>query len=114
MKNKKDSARTSLAGHFFPKGKKGVELSMNVVIILVILLIVAVSVIAVFGKLFGKEAGQIERQIDSLGDEDKDGVANFFDKCPCSPGEREFDGCLTQQDLDDTKGKPRDESCFKK
>ena len=93
------------------KNKKAVELSMNVIIIVVILLIVAFSVIAVFGKLFGKEARQIEGQIDALGDSDNDGISNFFDKCPCDIGESEFDGCADQNALDDTKGKPKPKSC---
>ena len=73
--------------------KRGIELSMNAIIIIAILLIVMVVVIAMFSKLLGKEAGQIEDQISSVGDEDNDNVVNMFDKCPCQAGDSDNDGC---------------------
>jgi hypothetical protein len=75
------------------KSKKGVELSLNVVIIAVILLVVAVVVIAVFMRLFGEESERIEGQIKALDDSDNDGIINMFDKCPCTAGIKENDGC---------------------
>ncbi len=69
------------------KNKKGVELSMNVVIITVILLVVLVVVIAMFYNLFRKETGQIEEKIGGLDDCDCDGTINMFDKCPCDASE---------------------------
>jgi len=63
--------------------KKGVELSLNTVIIALILLITIVVVIALFMKLFTKEGTAIGEKIDSLEDTDSDGVVNMFDKCPC-------------------------------
>lgn len=65
------------------KSKKGVELSLNTVIIALILLITIVVVIALFMKLFTKEGGVISGHIDSAADPDGDGVINMFDKCPC-------------------------------
>ena len=87
------------------KSKKGVELSLNVVIIALILLVVLVVVIAVFGRLFSKETAQIEEKIDSLGDEDDDGIVNMFDKCPNQAGESEYNGCPSQAALDAAKSK---------
>ena len=56
------------------KSKKAVEMTLNTIIIAAILLIVMVIVIVMFSRLFGQEAGQIEDQISSLGDEDNDGI----------------------------------------
>lgn len=83
------------------KNKKAVELSLNVVIIAVILLVVVVVVLAVFGRLFGKEAEQIEKQIEGIGDKDGDGVIDIFDKCPNTEGTSEFKGCSSQSELDE-------------
>jgi hypothetical protein len=76
------------------KGKKAMDVSpLNVVIAAAILLIVIVVVIAVFTRLFGREAEQIEGQISGLDDTDGDRIINMFDKCPCRAGEKENDGC---------------------
>jgi hypothetical protein len=75
------------------KNKKGVELSLNTVIIAAILLITIIVIVAVFTRLFGKEASQIEEKISGLDDEDGDGIVNMFDDCPCREGEKDNDGC---------------------
>lgn len=96
--SKKGSENQEFSGHFFPKGKKGVELPLNTVVVAIIVLIVVVVVIFAFTKLFNKGTGGLGEQIDALGDEDGDNIANMFDKCPCDPGEKEFDGCKSEKE----------------
>jgi len=82
-KNKKASENQRFSGHFFLKGKKAIEIVPSTIVVFAIIIIVFIILIAVFSKYFAKEAGTVGEQLDSLGDCDKDGVANFLDKCPC-------------------------------
>jgi len=92
----------------FPKqSKKAVELSLNTVIIAAILLVTIIVIISVFTKLIGKETDQISDQIDSLDDEDDDGIINMFDKCPCEQGTKDDSGCPVGVD----PPKPKPKSC---
>ena len=110
-KNKKSSGKQRFPGRFFPDGKKGVELSLNTVVIAIILLIALAVIVTVFIRLFGQEAVQIKDQISSLGDEDGDGVINTFDKCPCICGERDYGGCINQAALDASKEREKPKTC---
>lgn len=82
--------------------KKGVSLPMNILVVCIILLVVLVVYLGVFQGLFRKEGGQIDCQINRLGDDDEDGVINMFDKC--CPAEMKTDkvvgadGCAEGQD----------------
>ena len=86
------------------KSKKAVELATNTIIVFAIVLIVLIVVITIFTRYMSQETEVIGNQIDSLGDCDCDGVANFLDKCPCIPGEdkAELDGCRVN-DKDEIK-----------
>lgn len=91
--------------------RKAVELSLNVVIVAAILLIVMIVVIAIFGRLFGQEAGQIEEHISALGDADRDNIINLYDACPCTPGEDDYEGCPSQSALDHARQEPKPKTC---
>lgn len=73
---------------------------MQIIILFIILAIVAGVVIYIFTTQVGKEKGVTEEQIGGLGDADKDGVANFLDKCPNQPGLAEYNGCPSKEALD--------------
>ena len=78
-----------------------------------ILIVVALLLIFLFvygglwTKMFGKSASRLDNVIGSTSnDYDKDGVADFADKCPCarSPsGSNEFDGCSKSSPDDNEK-----------
>ncbi|MBW2996276.1 hypothetical protein KY332_03175 [Candidatus Woesearchaeota archaeon] len=93
------------------KNKKAVEMSLNVVITAVILLVVLIVVVAVFTRLFGREAKQLEGQISGLDDTDEDNIINMFDRCPCTEGVKDYDGCSSQEALDQAKAKPKPKTC---
>ena len=85
--------------------KKAMDVSpMNLIVGAAILLIVLVVVIAMFSNLFSKQAGQVEQNIDLVGDTDKDGIPNIIDKCPCICGDKDNDGCPIN--MEPTKPKP--------
>ena len=77
--------------------KKGFELSFNVIIVAAILLVTLVIVLVFVSGGFKKLFGGVDNKIDNLGDPDKDGVTNLFDKCPCEAAgakpSKEFEGC---------------------
>ncbi len=77
--------------------KKGVTMSMTLIVTIVILLIVAVSVLFIFRTYFGRQTDVIEEQLDGFEDEDGDGVRNFLDRCPYIPAgdnpHEQYDGC---------------------
>lgn len=93
--------------------KKGVELGLNTVVIAALVILVLVIVSIVFIRLFSKETGQIGEQVASLDDNDKDGIVNMFDKCPCKPGEREYEGCTSEGQLNSAKENPAEYSASK-
>ncbi len=66
-------------------GKKGAmswEYIAGAVIVIVVLLVVGMIV----SNAANKGGEQLEDKIKGTGDEDKDGVPNFLDKCPCDNG----------------------------
>ncbi|MEA3430705.1 MAG: hypothetical protein U9R08_05510 [Nanoarchaeota archaeon] len=65
--------------------KKGQGLPLNTIVIAVIVMIVAVVLIFIFRTQIQKEGDFISGQIDSLGDCDCDGAANFIDDCDFDP-----------------------------
>lgn len=73
--------------------KKGIELSFNAIVIAILVLLVLIVVSTTFLRLFGKQTEQIGDQISSLDDTDGDGIINLFDKCPCTAGDANNDGC---------------------
>jgi len=62
--------------------KKSIELAMNTIIIAMIVIIVALIIIFIFNHYYGKETDIVGKQIKGLEDDDGDGIANIFDKCP--------------------------------
>jgi len=75
------------------KNKKGVEMVPAIIITFIIVLVVLVVMVFIFRTYIGKETDVLQEQLDSFGDEDKDGIRNFLDKCPCDCGVNENDGC---------------------
>jgi len=73
-------------------GKRGYDTIEIVATLALILLFVVISIF-VYKNLFAKSASGVSQQIDSAGDFDNDGVANFADKCPCEKGFIENYGC---------------------
>lgn len=52
-----------------------------------------------FPSMIGKSVGEVNDLLSSTKDYDNDGIANFFDKCPCDVGEEDFDGCGTEAEI---------------
>ena len=74
------------------KNKKSMEpirLAGTIVITLVVVFIVSV----IYQNLFGKSAAEAYDLLSSTRDYDNDGVANFYDKCPCDIGDEKNEGC---------------------
>lgn len=68
------------------KNKKGDASPVWWIIVTALLAILVVIFILIWFKGSGDKAfGGIGKNLDSLGDYDNDKVANFFDKCPCTP-----------------------------
>jgi len=95
--NNKAIGESKIPQAFFPFGKKSQGNTFWIIIAAIIALVVVVLVIWWFRGGGGKAFGEVEKKIDSLGDCDKDGIANMFDKCPCTAvgGEEnpEAEGC---------------------
>jgi hypothetical protein len=72
---------------------------LKIIILFIILAVVAGIIIYIFTTQVGKEAKIVEEQLEALGDEDDDGVANFLDKCPRQPGVSEYSGCPSESAL---------------
>jgi len=65
--------------------KKAIEMTVSTIAVFILVIIVLAVLIFIFKSQFVKETDIIGEKIDSLGDCDCDGVANFLDKCPCIP-----------------------------
>lgn len=75
------------------KNKKGVELSLNVIVIAAIVLIVVTVSIMVFTDIMGDSINKINDLFGKMDDNDKDGIEDIMDQCPCEPGKPEYSGC---------------------
>ncbi|MCK4521475.1 MAG: hypothetical protein KAU20_02795 [Nanoarchaeota archaeon] len=78
------------------KNKKGVEMTLQTIIVAVLLLVVLFVLISVFARQFGKSSGVTESRIDCLTqDKDEDGVVDAIDSCCPSPSGSDVDikGC---------------------
>lgn len=85
------------------KGKKGVELTLNTIIIAVIVLVALAVILFVFQGIFFRSSCQFNEQSFRLGhDQDDDGVKDSIDACACDssvpqncngPIESQADGC---------------------
>lgn len=82
--------------------KKSQVEPMQIIILFIILAVVAGIVIYMFNTQIGKEKKLTEEQLSGLEDTDKDGIKNFLDRCPTAPGLPEFQGCSSQQALDES------------
>ena len=67
--------------------------SMHVVITLVFLVIAFLILLYIFNTFIKQEKGEIEDSLGGSRDYDNDGIADYFDKCPCHGGAEEDDGC---------------------
>ena len=83
------------------------EILVVLVVIVILLAIVLVPRLTKQSDIVGTQIGGIE------GDADKDGIRNFFDKCPCTFGDSIDEGCPTiftneqrQEDVKKYNGQP--------
>lgn len=88
--------------------KRGVELSLNTVIIAILLLVVLAIMIIAFQNLFGKNVSIFDDKVDcTKEDTDGDGVNDILDKCCNTPksdiGDVGFNGCVSGRDPDPCK-----------
>lgn len=70
--------------------KRGQGHSFWIIVTMVIALVVVILVIMWFSRGGAKGFGEVEKKLGGLGDCDKDGAADMFDKCPCDPGKTEL------------------------
>lgn len=78
------------------KNKKSMEtIQIAGTIIVTLLVVFVVSVI--LQDLFRKSAAEASDLLSSTKDCDNDGIANFYDKCPCDIGDEKNEGCPTGQ-----------------
>ena len=90
------------------KNKKS-DLSINMLVLLSLGAIVFLVLIFLVPNLLGKSTVEANNNIQGSDDFDKDGVANYWDKCICIPAETE-DGCppSTNPPPDDPAHNPYD------
>ena len=94
------------------ENKKGVELSLNVIVIAAVTLVVLVVSIMVFTGLIGENVNDANTAIDITRDDyDGDEVKDFVDICPCNAGKKEYGGCSS---LEEMNAKEKDRSCLSK
>lgn len=94
------------------KSKKAAEGALWYVVIIALLLLFFLVYTGAWSKLFGKGISGINEQIASAEDYDKDRVANFADKCPCSEGDIENDGCPSGYKAANINTGKEDNSCL--
>lgn len=92
---------------YWMKNKKSLAAN-QVLIFLVIGAFVFLVLANIVPKLLGKSAAETSDFLDSGGDYDNDGVANYFDKCKCVPGDT-GNGCEFGTDVDDPDHDPYDQ-----
>jgi len=85
------------------------------VVVIDVLILLAIGIVAffvlavIFPKLIGKSATRTSDLLDSTQDFDRDGVANYFDRCICIPALTD-DGCPSNMD-DEEIAKSKYEGC---
>jgi len=76
------------------KNKKGVELTLNVIVIAAMVLIVLFVSIKIYSDKMGENVVNIGGIMVNMNEDcDGDKVNNMFDKCPCVSGKNEYSGC---------------------
>lgn len=90
------------------KNKKAVE--MRYLVLMSVGLIALIISIFIVRDLLGKEAGETGGY---LKDWDCDNVKDFFDKCPCTIGEEDNNGCPDTGQYKDGYDTTKRESCKK-
>ena len=75
--------------------KKGMQQMWWIIAAAIIAILIIIFIMIWFKESGGKAFGSVDTQIDTLGDCDKDNVADLFDKCPCMVGDpgSTVDGC---------------------
>ncbi len=74
------------------KTKKS-TIAINMLILLAIGVFVFLILAYIVPNLIGKGSEETSVILSSSKDYDKDGIADYFDKCACDYGEEENDGC---------------------
>lgn len=91
--------------------KKSDGMLVPVLLGFVILIFVFFISAGIFTNVFGKEGAEASNLIGSTGDYDTDGIANYFDKCACVAGIKEYDGCTKELYEDPKKLEAEQEKC---
>jgi len=79
----------------------------------VIAFVVMAVILSWFNSASGKGFGSVDAGLDSLGDCDKDSVANFYDKCPYTYGVEgaAFKGCPSSVTSEEELAKYQSGTC---
>src|SRR3989338_560368 len=81
----------------FTKNKKGISMTITVLVALLIAVVFGLLIMIFFRGSLSKQEGIVGTQIGGIqGDVDKDGLRNtieVFNGCPCTFGDVEHDGC---------------------
>ena len=76
--------------------------------------IVGLFVLAIIiPRLLGKSGAEASNLLSSTRDCDGDGIADFYDKCDCLPGDEKNEGCPINEDKTGQKAIEREEACHK-
>ena len=95
--------------------KKGQSQMWWIIIAAVIAVVVTALIIVWFKGAGDKGFEGVGDTIDSLADSDKDDVADFFDKCPCtkaSGSNSKYEGCPSGVDESNIDQYADDKSCI--
>lgn len=91
------------------KNKKAV--AIRFLILLVLGVFVFLILVTMVPRLLGKGAGETEDLLTQTRDFDRDGIADFFDKCDCKDGTEENDGCPPNEPLSGEDAEKREKEC---
>lgn len=75
------------------KSKKGMDTTMMIIVTAIIAIIVLFVSTTAFGGSFGKSMKSIFGLQKGVDDCDDDGVSNYLDDCPYTPGDSAYNGC---------------------
>lgn len=90
------------------------SMSMGEAIVgLVFVAIILLVLIKIVPPLLGKSSAETSNLIDLSKDYDGDGVADYYDKCDCVPGDEKNEGCPTGMETKGAVVNEREEACRK-
>ena len=84
---------TMIKPYTLQRNKKGLEMTMNTLIIMILVLVTLLVVLIIFYKFTGQGKNDTQNIMDGITDDcDGDGVKDIIDQCPCS-GDQESATC---------------------